>query len=80
MGYVQSEGRQALATAGRGVEGRFGWLSNRLNRNERVNSRGLEVYYKYDTLDNQAAYTQRSWLELVKITQLNGGYIFSALA
>ena len=80
MGYVQSEGRQALATAGRGVEGRFGWLSNRLNRNERVNSRGLEIYYKYDTLDNQASYTQRSWLELVKITQLNGGYIFSALA
>ncbi len=80
MGYVQSEGREAEATAGRGVEGRFGWLSNRLNRNERVNSRGLEVYYKYDTLDDGAPYTQRSWIELVKLTQLQGGYVFTALA
>lgn len=80
MGYSQQEGTSSDALGGRGLQGRFGWLSNRLNRNERVNSRGLEVYFKYDTLDNAAAYTQRAWIELVKITQLNGGYIFTALA
>ena len=80
MGYVQQEGGAGSALGGRGIFGRFGWLANRLNRNERVNSRGLEVFFKYDTLDNGPAYTQRSWIEMVKITQLNGGYIFTALA
>jgi len=80
MGYVQQEGRAGTALGGRGIFGRFGWLANRLNRNERVNSRGLEVFFKYNTLDNGPAYTQRSWIEMVKITQLNGGYIFTALA
>jgi hypothetical protein len=80
MGYVQQEGRAGTALGGRGIFGRFGWLSNRLNRNERVNSRGLEVFFKYDALDNGPAYTQRSWIEMAKISQLNGGYFFTALA
>jgi len=80
MGYSQQEGRAGTALGGRGIFGRFGWLANRLNRNERVNSRGLEVFFKYDSLDNGPNYTQRSWIEMVKITQLNGGYIFTALA
>lgn len=80
MGYKQVEGTRAGATTGRGLTGRFSWLSNRLNRNERINSRGIESFFKYDSLDNEASYTQRSWLELVKITQLNGGYIFTELA
>ncbi len=80
MGYKQKEGTRAGANTGRGLTGRFSWLSNRLNRNERINSRGIESFFKYDALDNEAAYTQRSWLELVKITQLNGGYIFTELA
>jgi len=80
MGYVQSEGRAGSALGGRGIFGRFGWLANRLNRNERVNSRGIECFFKYDTLDNGPTYTQRSWIELVKITQLNSGYVFTALA
>ena len=80
MGYIQTGGTVGAALGGRGVNGRFGWLSNRLNRNERVNSRGLEVYFKYDTLNEEAAYTQRSWLELVKLTTLNGGYITTQLA
>ena len=80
MGYTQKEGTRAGANTGRGLTGRFSWLSNRLNRNERINSRGIESFFKYDALDNEAAYTQRSWLELVKITQLNGGYIFTELA
>ena len=81
MGYTQLEGTAASALGGRGVNGRFGWLSNRLNRNERINSRGLEVYFKYDTLDNTGTgFTQRSWIEMVKLTQLTGGYITTTLA
>ena len=82
MGYKQSNGRAGNQAGGNGIFGRFGWLSNRLNRNERVNSRGIECFFKYESLstDGADAYTQRSWLELVKITQLNGGYIFTALA
>ena len=82
MGYKQSSGRAASAAGGVGLFGRFGWLANRLNRNERVNSRGLEVYFKYDALetDGSDTFTQRSWLELVKITQLNSGFVFTALA
>ena len=80
MGYPQSNGAVATQAGGNGIFGRFGWLATRLNRNERVNSRGIECFFKYNTLDNGANYTQRSWIELVKITQLNGGYIFTALA
>jgi len=80
MGYQQVAGTAASALGGRGINGRFAWLSNRLNRNERVNSRGLEVYFKYDTLDNGSAFTQRSWIEMVKLTQLTGGYITTTLA
>ncbi len=82
MGYKQSSGRAAAALGGRGLFGRFGWLANRLNRNERVNSRGVEVFFKYDALetDGSDVFTQRSWIEMVKITQLNGGYAFTALA
>ncbi len=80
MGYVQEEGRAGSALGGRGVFGRFGWLANRLNRNERVNSRGLEIFFKYDSLDNGPSYTQRSWIEMVKLTQINGGYVFTTLA
>ena len=81
MGYAQLEGTAASALGGRGINGRFGWLSNRLNRNERINSRGLEVYFKYDTLDNTGTgFTQRSWIEMVKLTQLTGGYITTTLA
>jgi hypothetical protein len=69
-----------------GVLGRFNWLSFRLNRNERINSRGLEYFYKYENLDEDVGlgggglYTQRSWLELAKMTTLNDGFVTTTLA
>jgi len=80
MGWNQNEGTQGAAATGRGIMGRFGWLSFRLNRNERVNSRGLEVYYKYNTLATDTTYTQRSWLELAKVTMISNGYVTTSLA
>jgi len=65
----------------KGILGRFNWLSYRLNRNERINSRGIEYYWKYEGLDNDGgSYTQRTWLELAKLTTISGGYVTTALA
>lgn len=77
-GHVQDSGDGGDEA---GIVGRFNWLSYRLNRNERINSRGLEYYFKYDGLDNDGGtYTQRTWLELAKLTTLSGGYVSTQLA
>jgi len=76
MGYFQNTGDDADEV---GVLGRFNWLAYRLNRNERVNTRGLEYYYKYDGLGDGGTYTQRSWLELAKVTTLAGGFVSTNL-
>jgi len=77
-GYAQNTGD---APAEKGILGRFNWLSYRLNRNERVNSRGIEYYWKYQGLNNAtSAYTQRTWLELAKLTTISGGYTSTQLA
>tara|TARA_R110002050_G_scaffold128442_1_gene249640 strand:- start:3079 stop:4569 length:1491 start_codon:yes stop_codon:yes gene_type:complete len=76
-GYVQNTGDAADED---GILGRFNWLSYRLNRNERINSRGLEYYWKYEGLNTAGLYTQRTWLELAKLTTLSGGFVSTALA
>lgn len=76
MGYEQATGDDADET---GVMGRFNWLSYRLNRNERVNTRGIEYYYKYDGLGDGGNYTQRSWLELAKLTTISNGFATTTL-
>ena len=76
MGYNQNTGDDGNEV---GILGRFNWLAYRLNRNERVNTRGIEYFYKYDGLGNGANYTQRSWLELAKITTISNGFATSTL-
>jgi hypothetical protein len=76
MGYAQNTGDDGDET---GILGRFNWLSYRLNRNERVNTRGIEYYYKYDGLGNGANYTQRAWLELAKLTTISNGFATTTL-
>jgi len=68
--------QQNLGDAGdeKGVQGRFNWLAYRLNRNERINSRGIEYFWKYEGLSTAGSYTQRTWLELAKATTISGGY------
>ena len=78
MGYQQNLGGQNDTDTG--IQGRFGWNGFRLNRNERVNSRGVELFYQFADLDNNYAYVQRSWIELVKLTQLIDGYVTTELA
>ncbi len=75
-GYVQNSGD---AGDEKGVLGRFNWLAYRLNRNERVNSRGIEYFFKYAGLNEQGNYTQRTWLELAKQTTISGGFVTTVL-
>ena len=46
----------------------------RLNRNERINSRGIELYNTFKVLQNKA-HTQRCWVESVKVAHLRGGML-----
>tara|TARA_R110000796_G_scaffold79632_1_gene176786 strand:+ start:4655 stop:6148 length:1494 start_codon:yes stop_codon:yes gene_type:complete len=50
----------------------FNYIASRLNRSERVNSRGIEVYLKYDTLAT-GSHTIRFYIELMRMASLNGG-------
>lgn len=77
MGYSQQSGDDADEV---GLLGRFNWLSFRLNRNERVNTRGIEYYTKYEGLgDGAPGFTQRAWLEMAKMTTLTRGYVTTTL-
>jgi hypothetical protein len=78
MGFQENTGRFNVVDTG--LAGRFSWNGFRLNRNERVNSRGIELFFKFDSLDDAGTLIQRSWIELVKLTQLVDGYVTTELA
>lgn len=50
------------------------WIEDRLNKNERVNSRGIEVYQTWGKLPTES-YTMRGWLEVVKYATLKDGVL-----
>lgn len=61
-----------------GLQGKFFWQSWRLNRSERISSRGIELYQKYNNvpaLPTPATdtYTLRCWLEILKYATLEDG-------
>ena len=77
MGHQQNTGDGGDE---KGILGRFNWLAYRLNRNERINSRGLEYFFKYEGLDNDGGlYTQRTWIELAKVSVLQAGFMTTQL-
>ena len=41
--------------------------------NERINSRGIELYATWDTLENVGAHTLNAWLEVVRYAVLEDG-------
>tara|TARA_R110000803_G_scaffold5944_13_gene19496 strand:+ start:1360 stop:2916 length:1557 start_codon:yes stop_codon:yes gene_type:complete len=53
------------------VRSRANWSCYRLNRNERVNSRGIEVYDKRTTMSGGS--TLRAWIQVVRMAQLKDG-------
>ena len=50
------------------------WIEDRLNRNERINSRGIEVYQTWGKLPTES-YTMRGWLEVVRYATLKDGVL-----
>jgi hypothetical protein len=61
-----------------GLAGRFFYQGYKLNRNERINSRGIELYQTWDPLPNSKGAvantaTLRTYLEIVRVAQLNDG-------
>ena len=63
MGHAQNS-----ATVG--LDGQFFWNAYRLNRNEVVDSRGIELEVQYGLVQN-ATHTYRTWLEMVREGQLD---------
>lgn len=53
------------------VRSRAFWQCYRLNRNERVNSRGIELYDKRTSMSG--ASTLRAWIQVVRMAQLEDG-------
>jgi len=58
---------------------KFFYVANRLNRNERVNSRGIEAYVNYQKLPS-GTYTIRFYIELVRMAELRDGVLSIAYA
>ena len=55
------------------LAGRFFWNAFKINKAERVNSRGIELYFANDKMTT-GVYTQRAWLELVRYATIEDGY------
>ncbi len=53
------------------MKGSFCWQAHRLNRNERVNSRGIEYQAIYDV--NEGQRTSRIYLEMLRMATLKDG-------
>jgi len=60
-----------------GLRGKFNWQAHRLNRNERISSRGIELETLYSGLLTPIAdsYTQRVWIEIVRSATLVNGMV-----
>ncbi len=61
------------SSVGEGLAGKFHHIAYRLNRNERVNGRGIQLELQYGGLSGAATFTHRSWLELSKEATLENG-------
>lgn len=64
-----------------GLAGRFFYQAYKLSRNERINSRGIELYNTWDPLPNSKTdstantATLRTYLEIIRVCQLQNGVV-----
>ena len=56
------------------LEGKFFRQAYRLNKGQRVNARGIELYHNYTKLD-VGTFTQRVYIEHAKFANLNNGIL-----
>tara|TARA_R110000803_G_scaffold34301_2_gene74953 strand:- start:564 stop:2015 length:1452 start_codon:yes stop_codon:yes gene_type:complete len=69
-------GHAVSDVANAGLRGKFFYQAHRLNRNERINSRGIELETTYSALPALGGvlnYTQRVWIELLRTATLRNG-------
>ena len=57
------------------LEGNYYYQAHRLNRNERINSRGIEYEQKFSKILVDTTYTQRTWIEVIRQAQLTNGIL-----
>ena len=76
-GHAQSDSHS-------GLTGQFFYQVYKLNRNERINSRGIELYNIFDKIENKKAaeqsFTLRTYLELIRVASLKDGVMTTAFA
>jgi hypothetical protein len=61
-----------------GLRGRFFYQGHKLNRNERINSRGIELETSFSqvlALSGAETYTQRCWIEVLRNATLKDGIL-----
>ena len=68
-----------------GLPNHFFYNAYHLNRNERVNSRGIEYYFNYDALatlggGTSDSYTLRVYTEVLKTASISNGMVSTSLA
>lgn len=67
--------RTWLSNAQTTLGGKFFWCSSRLGKQERINSRGVELYFQLEDLPaSTAGYVQRVYLEVMRTATLTNGY------
>ena len=68
---------------GTNLTSKAGYVADRLNRNERVNARGIETYNSFTGFqlkNGNTSVIQRVFLEVLRFASLNDGYIQTAFA
>tara|TARA_R110000765_G_scaffold12698_2_gene39047 strand:- start:998 stop:2392 length:1395 start_codon:yes stop_codon:yes gene_type:complete len=65
--------------ANHGIKGKSFYQANRLNRNERINSRGIELELSYSSVP-AGTYTHRAWIEVVRQATLKNGILDTTFA
>jgi hypothetical protein len=71
---------QDNAANGYGLAGGFFWQGYRLNRNERVDSKGIELQIQYGSVVAGQNFVHRSYLEMIKNARLVKGVFSTDLA
>ncbi len=86
-GNGADQGTEAQRENHANLTSKFFWNGARLNKNQRINSRGIELYYKVNDMPDlisrtdgaanvypSPGYIQRVYMEVVRTATLNNGY------
>ena len=68
---------RAINSPDAGVSGSQFIVSQKLNKNPRINQKGIELYGTYKNLDAGENYVLRCWLEVNKVASLVDGKLRS---